>query len=274
MSRTFLAAAALTLAALPLSAGALDKAQDISEGNLLSGKVQIEADSAYIHVSGPITQHGVLFRLPDAAAIAAYEAEWAAALALVQSKYPAKLKSWEASAELAARSGRSRPEKPIEPTPENFSIDPLDRREPVFFGLRIFSSARHPQSVSYLMKVRPGRYVYHGPVTSDRNGITGMCYCMGTVSFEAKAGVITDTGRFFPGGLLSFGLPESLKSYPSVQADFRAYGKMDNYFGVTVGRMPRVKGVLAYDRDKVIDLKAEAPAAEVPAAPAVAAPAP
>lgn len=113
---------------------------------------------------------------------------------------------------------------------------------------------------------------------------------MGTVALAVKAGVITDTGNFFlvgPGtdldfpeppakltgseaglyrpaagsaqwGTLAFGLPDTLKTYPNAQADFRAHGKIDNFYKVAVGRMPPVPGVLAYERDKIIDLRAAA----------------
>ena len=59
-----------------------------------------------------------------------------------------------------------------------------------------------------------------------------------------------------------WGLPASLKSFPSAQADFQAVGKMSNFFGIAIARMPAIPGVLGYQRDKVIDLKA----AEMPAA--------
>lgn len=69
-------------------------------------------------------------------------------------------------------------------------------------------------------------------------------------------------------GPLRFGVPDPLKAFPYAEADFRAYGKLDNFYGLSVGRMPPVPGVLAYDRDKVVDLKAAAaPVASGPDAP-------
>lgn len=53
-------------------------------------------------------------------------------------------------------------------------------------------------------------------------------------------------------------MPDSLKAFPYAEADFRTYGKLDNFYGLSVGRMPPVPVVLAYDRDKVVDLKAAA----------------
>lgn len=285
MIRTLLNLAALTFAAAP----AVASAQAVEEKNLLSGKAQIEPESGYIYISGAVRQNGMLLRLPDAETIADYEKDWAEALAKVQKKYPAKLKSWEARADVAKQTKAKIPEKPIEPTPENFAIGAIELRDPASFGPQfVFAKGKDPESYSYLMKVKPGRYAYYGPLFVGPNGAAaGMCYCMGTVAFEVKAGTITDTGNFFlvapgadpafpsradkvPGselglyrpiaaseqfGPLAFGLPETLKAYPNAEADFHAYGKLDNFYGVTVGRMPPIPGVLAYERDRVIDLK-------------------
>lgn len=293
MIRILLGAAALA-ATLPVQASA----QAVEEKNLLSGKAKIEADSGYIYVSGPIRQQGMLLRLPDAETIAAYEKDWAEALDKVQKKYPAKVKNCETKLLLAQQKKTRLPEKPIEPTPENFAIGPIEMRDPASFGPQfVFAKGKETEHYSYLMKVKPGRYVYYGPIFWGANGaFAGSCYCMGSVAFDVKAGTITDTGNFFlvgsgtdpdfparpekqPGsemglyrpiagseqwGALAFGLPETLKAYPNEQADFRAHGKIDNFYKVTVGRMPPVAGVLAYERDKIIDLKAsaDAPSAE------------
>lgn len=297
MIRTMLSAAALAIAALPLVAAA--QAQPIEEKNLLSGKAKIEADSGYIYVSGPARQYGTLLRLPDAATIAGYETEWAKEFARVRSEYPSKLRVWQHRSNRAKEQERTPPEKPIEPTAENFSIRPIELTDPAGFGPQfVFAKTKEPESYSYLLRVKPGRYVFYGQLFVDANGgTTGMCYCMGTVAFDVKPGVITDTGSFFlsgsgidpafppradkvPGsemglyrpvagadlfGPVSYGLPDTLKSYPNERADFRAHGKLDNFYGIMLGRMPPVAGVLAYDRDKVVDLKA---VAEVTVAPA------
>lgn len=286
MIRMLTGALAMAAAAVPAAV----RAEAIEEKNLLSGKAKIEPDSGYIYVSGPVRQMGMLLRLPDAATIGEYEREWAIELAKVQKKYPGKLKGWEASKEYAETQGRRIPERPIEPTPENFAIGPIELRNPVSFGPQfVFAKGKNPEAYSYLTKVKPGRYAYYGPIFLGPNGaLAGMCYCMGTVAFEVKAGTITDTGNFllvgsgtdpdFPArpekvegseaglyrpvagseqwGALAYGLPETLKTYPNEQADFRAHGKLDNFYGITVGRMPPVAGVLAYDRDKIVDLKA------------------
>ncbi|WP_447755632.1 hypothetical protein [Sphingopyxis fribergensis] len=291
MIRNLLCAAALA-AALPSFAAAQLTSQSVEEKNLISGKAKIEPDSGYIYVSGPFRQNALLLRLPDDETVTAYEKDWAEALAKVQKKYPGKLKSWESRAEVARQTKGRMPEKPIEPTPENFAIGAIELRDPVSFGPQyVFAKSESPESYSYLTKVKPGRYAYYGPIFVAGGGaMAGFCYCMGTVAFEVKPGVITDTGNFFlvgPGldpdfpppsaplagseaglyrpqnlggqhGPLRFGVPDSLKAFPYAEADFRAYGKLDNFYGLSVSRMPPIPGVLAYDRDKVVDLKAAA----------------
>lgn len=287
MSKIAIAAIALALTALPGTAAG----QAVEEKNLLSGKTTIDPDSGYLFLSGSVRQVGMFLRLPDAETIAEYEKDWAEALAKVKAKYPSKLAGWEYRAGTARKEGREyKYEKPIEPTKENFSIGPIEFRGPVPFGPQyVFAKGKETESYSYLTKVKPGRYAYYGPVWIAVNGgpSAGACYCMGTVAFEVKPGVITDAGNFFlvaPGldpdfpqspepptgseaglyrpqnlasqfGPLRFGVPDSLKAYPTVEADFRAYGKLDNFYGLSVSRMPPVPGVLAYDRDKAIDLK-------------------
>jgi hypothetical protein len=40
------------------------------------------------------------------------------------------------------------------------------------------------------------------------------------------------------------------------QAEFRAMPTLPNWYGTEINRLQPIPGVLAYDRDKVIDLKA------------------
>jgi hypothetical protein len=50
-----------------------------------------------------------------------------------------------------------------------------------------------PDAQTILVSLPPGRYVLAG-VTGKGSLIMGTCLCMGTVSFEARAGVVTDLG--------------------------------------------------------------------------------
>ena len=131
--------------------------------------------------------------------------------------------------------------------------------------------------------MKPGVYTYYGSVFFAPNGgYAGVCDCMGTIKFKAGAGKITNLGDFlglhwatsdelkqssYPASSgeipwdpvpVDYALPDSLSSWPSVKPEFRAAGKMDNFYGIRIGRFPPLPSVLAYDRDKVIDLKAKA----------------
>jgi hypothetical protein len=100
---------------------------------------------------------------------------------------------------------------------------------------------------------------------------------MGSVKFEAKAGQITSLGDFlglewtdrealvqsniyyqsFPNRTAvptDWSVPESLARYPHAKAELRAAGKRNNFLNAQLSRIPPVPGVLAYDRDVVIDL--------------------
>jgi hypothetical protein len=278
------------LAALNLAPVA--QAQSIEEKNLAKGKFAFEPDAGYIYLSGPTRQTGLFLKMPSQADVDEYTAEWEKQLAKAQEKYVKKLKSWEQAKKTAEQTKSKPPEKPVEPTRENFSIGSIETRNPVSFGPEfVFSKDKEKPEYTYMMKVRPGTYVYHGPLFfNPQAGYVGTCYCMGSVQVEVKAGVITDLGNFLlaapgadialgieappmvvptgmfsstvnegrPGEKVRFGLPESLKAYPSAVGDFRAAAKSDNHFGVMISRMPPIPGVLGYQRDKVVDLKAPA----------------
>jgi hypothetical protein len=278
----------LALAALIAATPAA--AQPVEEKNLLSGKAKILPDSGYIFLNGPLRQNGIFLRLPDAQTVTEYEARWAEALDKEKKRYTKAYKRWQTDVITAKQTKQKLPEEPIKPTEANFSIGAIEMMNPVSFGPQfVFSKAGDgaAKEFSYLTAVKPGTYVYYGPIFTDPNGsVVGACYCMGSVKFEVKPGVITDLGNFLlvaPGadkdfpkrelvgaemglyqpqelgkqfGPLRYGVPASLKAYPYALADFRAQGALGNYYGITVSRMPPVDGVLAYDRDKVIDVKA------------------
>lgn len=112
----------------------------------------------------------------------------------------------------------------------------------------------------------------------------GVCYCMGSVTFEAEAGKIADLGTMAadPGNMgeaekgdssspLTFAYalallpPDSstpvdprIASFPRAPANFRAAGKVTNYMGIAVSRLPAIRGVTSYNRDKIVDEKAQA----------------
>jgi hypothetical protein len=282
MKRMFtLAAAALALIAAPAAAEKIkpDTAEHdaIELKKLVSGKQKLDPAKAYIYVNSPDNRtNGLFLKTPDAAEIANYEAKWREELIEAQADYPKALKRYD----IAVKSGRPPKEKPVEPTEQNFAIAPIDMRMMVSFGPQyIFDkSDGADKRFSYLIEVEPGEYTYFGPVLSMPDGqVFGVCYCMGSVKFEAKAGQITSLGDFLSLGwadrkaleqatiereLLAdrppvptdWSVPESLSALPAAPAELRAAGKRNNFIRALVGRIPPVPGVLAYDRDVPIDL--------------------
>ena len=258
-----LIAAVLALVAAPLSAQTdtpiRAQHRDIMLRQLLSGKVRIDPAKAYVFIRSP---------------------QGRAAGTFVKTPTPEEIASYEARG--PDRGLRSRVPWPI------------DVRLLATFGPKSFfdRAGGEDGSFTYLMEVEPGEYTYLGPMLVSTHVPTpGECYCMGSVKFEAKAGQITSLGDFLSlrwanrkamlqttidhGALpynrpepVDWSVPESLAQYPHARAELRAAGRRDNFFNALIGRIPPVPGVLAYDRDAVIDLlaPAEGGAATTPSA--------
>lgn len=286
--------ARLVVAACTLVTPMVARAEAVEEKNLLAGKQTLDPASGYIFVQANYRTFGTFLRVPDETTRAEHKKDWDEAFAKAQKKYPGKLKDWEAEVAVAKQTKKQPPARPVEPTPDTVSIDPIELRDTVSFGpMFIFSKDEAAGRFNYLAAVKPGTYIYYGPVLMQPGGIVGgQCFCMGTVRFEVKAGVITDLGNFLiaapeavkdwdvasaeawrraeekaakkgepveaPGltrPKLAFGVPDSLKVLPAVQAEFHAHGKLNNYHALMFTRMAPIPGVLAYRRDTVIDLR-------------------
>ncbi len=273
---------------------ALAQGKPVEEKNILSGKSALDPAMGYMFVQATGRTNGLFLRVPDDSTRAAYQADWEEAFAKAEKKYPGQLKRWESDVAVAKQTKNKLPEKPLPPSRETFSIGAIELRDMVAFG-PMFVFSKGEDRFSYLTAVQPGSYIYYGPLYYAPDvPVAGMCYCMGTVRFEVKPGIVTDLGNFlgaapkpappydvtaqfwmkeneeraakgkppvFAPQQLAFGLPESLKAWPSAQAEFHASGKLNNYFGITITRMPPVAGVLDYKRDAVIDART---GAEVP----------
>jgi hypothetical protein len=281
--RIALAAAVVAtyLAGIPL------RADPVEEKNVLSGKAKLDPAKGYILVSAPTRTVGMFLRVPDDATRAEWEKDRQKAFEKAQRGYRNEMASWEPAATLARHNKDRIPPKPVEPTLETFPFDPIDLRDVVSFGPQYVYAKGEP--TYYLQAVKPGTYIWYGNVFGG-NGVpaAGTCLCMGTVRFEVKAGVVTDTGNWFlaapkwgedmdvarktameaaakraaegkepqktlPVGAIRFGLPASLKDWPSVEAEFHANPKLNNMLGIFVSRLAPVPGVLAYHRDIVVD---------------------
>lgn len=267
--------AAAALSALSLPAAAQSVEVKAIEAKNLGTKQKIDPALGYILISAPGRAMGTFVKSPNDADRAEFQADWDKAFAKAQKRYAGDLKQWDY---LRSQKQQAGP-KPVEPTPATFSIGDIERRLTVGYGPMFVFEKAEDDSVSYLMQVEPGTYTYYGPIMVMPNGAAaGMCFCMGTVSFEVKPGVITNLGDFLslgwagdeamrltsafaqPSGRTvtpaAYPVPQALASYSVVPADWRAAGKLNNFFGIGVSRMPPVEGVLAYERDKVIDLRA------------------
>lgn len=275
MIRQFIAAALASATLLtPALAHAEVTQKPIEEKKLASGRQSLSPSQGYIYLHAPQRVTIMLIKEPSAEELAAYEAEWTAALAEAKVKYPRTLASWREDLAWARKYGKTLPPMPPEPTEANFSIGRLDQRMIVNIGPQ-FIYAQQGEEFSYLHELEPGTYRYYGPVFASPNGaVGGVCACMGSVKFEVKPGMVTNLGDFLVAvpvrvadaalgldldlihGPTDYALPERLAAFPHQEADWRAAGKIDNFYGLMVGRMPPVPGVLAYERDRVIDLKA------------------
>lgn len=280
-------AAIIAVAALAFSSTL--GAQAIEEKHIVSGKAKLDPAQGYIYSSGTSRFMGVFVRIPDAEDIEAYRVDWEKALAKAEKDYVSKLRNWQEDADMAVRTKQkfTKP-KPVKPTRENFSIGPIEQRTQIAFGPQyVYAKSKAPEAYSYLNQVKPGTYIWYGPIFLGPNGMAGTCFCMGSVKFEVKAGMITDLGnvlstlvglegligydkiddlpdRFTDGNppadainpdAAQYGVPETLKALPVARAEFRASGKINNFFGLRVGRARPVAGVLGYKRDTVIDVR-------------------
>ena len=275
--RLFAAAAAAAVALSPLAAVAEVEHRPIEEKRLVSGKQSLSPDKGYVYLHAPQRLAIILVKEPGEADRAAYEAEWREALAEAKRRYPRKLEGWQRDVTWARDHNMTPPDRPVEPTEQNFAIEPLERRMLISLGPQ-FIYARQDEEFGYLHELEPGTYRYYGPVAAVQNGsYAGTCYCMGSVRFEVQPGKIANLGDFLtlgwatpeqgrlsalewnretPAQETDYALPARLAAFPNAVAEWRAAGKIDNFYGVMVGRMPPVPGILAYQRDRVIDLTA------------------
>lgn len=248
----------------------------------------VQTSSGSSMYSFPLT----FVRRPEPADIDDYLARRRAALEKAHAKWVKKHASWER--ELAdwnamsksLRASVSRPVEPVEPTDANLAFPAIEQENMVMIGPFNRFAKGSGRSI-FVHRVRPGRYAFYGPV-NFANAVAGTCMCMGTIEFEVKPGQIVNAGMMrlnfmderkrakeageplpkteleMPETLnaISWDLPEPgatldprLAGYAIVPADLRAAGRTPNYFGIQIDRLTPVPGVLAYDRDTIIDEK-------------------
>ncbi len=268
----------------PLSA----QAQAVEEKNVLSGKTKLDPALGYLFVQASSRSQGVFLRVPDDATRDEYQKDWDEGFAKAKKKYQSALKTWENDVVIAKSTKAKLPPRPEEPARESFSIGAIELRDMIGYG-PMFVFSKSETQFTYLTAVKPGTYIYYGPMFYAAGLVpTGICYCMGTVKFDVKSGIVTDLGNsliaapriappydvqvqamlkmaeerrakgkeaYMPPTEVLYGVPASLSALPSVRAELQASGKLNNYFGTVLSRLPPIPGVLGYRRDTVLDLR-------------------
>lgn len=230
--------------------------------------VTLDPSLGYVLLRADVQTPMHLMRLPSAQDQQAYDAMRSAALQKEKKKYPGKVTSYKsdlATYELLKKNNKSLkpPEPPIEPTEENFVFTPFNLLAGASIGpMNRFSKGENGKSV-YLQSITPGTYRIYGLLSvAPGQAAVGTCFCMGSVKFTVKAGEIVDLGSISRvGSLIPFGADDEidprLRDWPISPADYRAVGKLPNYFGLTLGRITPIAMVIRYNRDRIIDLAAE-----------------
>ncbi|MEZ5709625.1 MAG: hypothetical protein R3E02_09590 [Blastomonas sp.] len=263
-------------------ADAKTKMPDFVEAGAVKDKptVSFVQSKAYLLIRSDAPTPILLMRIPDADDQAAYDEVRGAEYEKARSKYEKKLVSYDrAVARKAAGASVNVPEKPDEVNEQNFDFMPFARVATVSIGpMNRFAKGDEGAS-TYLQEVKPGSYRIYGLIMAGANGVfAGTCFCMGSVAFEAKAGEIVDLGFLdlrnqvrekVEGDSSVPMLYESLVKLPgSAEAEMDSrldnfnvrpvrywpVGKLPNYYGLAIGRMPEIPGVMRYDRDRIVDL--------------------
>lgn len=266
---------------LPIAAFAKEKPPVFVQAKIVKDAPAVVLDpmKAYILLRTPGALPFTFSKVPTVEDQAVYEKLRAAAFEDAKQDYAKKLKRWEEAKALAAKTpGTKVSDKPLEPTETNFRFAPFAQL--ANFSMGPFNRFSKKDGSVFLHAVTPGTYRLLGQTDPMLGG--GLCYCMGSVSFVAEAGKITDLGtlgadpenaelaekgdssspRTFAYALKLTPLDKNdtvdprLALLPRVPANYRAAGKMPNFYGIGVSRLPEIPGVLGYDRDRVLDLAA------------------
>lgn len=269
---------------------------EISEGQ----PVTIRQDRAYLlfrihRPKGVPSFEPVFLRKPTSAELDAYRAAKAKAF---EEARPKLIEEREKT--LRRRTEQeSQGRKPSGPVPPEPTIDTFPYFYPAVANLagirHNFPLAKGAPDNLYLIEAVPGDYVLYG--TSWGTGPQGLavCWCLGTVGFTAKAGVVSDLGTMFfdtakfrskvpelkdetgfgpssdtpwflIGGTVrpdrrDGALPAALAAIPVAPADYVAVGSFVDLNNGGINRLGPVPGVLDYVRGNPIDVKTGVPAA-------------
>lgn len=267
---------ALAMLALLAAAGPAIAAPPTGVTQLTAAPSALAPDRAYLLLrsgkakSGLFAIEHVLVRAPSAADLAAYRA----------------------AREQAYRNALPRLQKDAKGGPvlaiDEYVFDYKDQSNA--FATKRSDNLEVGELVTLLIEVPPGTYILYGTGVGSRGLIT--CNCLGTVQFEAKAGVITDMGALYADkvhgespephlednlgkSMFSYGfvlgqalvpataatpIPAGVRALPRVVAQYQAVGLFREPGAVSINRLAPVPGILRYDRGKVIDERTGLPA--------------
>ncbi|MGQ0559016.1 MAG: hypothetical protein ACT4OE_05440 [Sphingosinicella sp.] len=240
----------------------------------------IEPNKAYIFFRSERRLPYQLLREVTPAQRAAHESERNAAFVRARRSYERNLALWQERQRGCAGSqaGQCSAPRPTPVTEATFTYPPPEMDNFVAISDRPRLTAEENGWSGYLVAVDPGTYILYGQLMAVPNAASfGTCVCMGAVKFEARGGGVTYVGEvgmapeeiigrpdlenFRVGPLMtvtpfapSMPMPPQLAGRPVVPAQLHAADRMPNFFGVLISRLAPVPGVLAYERDRVIDL--------------------
>jgi hypothetical protein len=241
--------------------------------------VTLDPAKSYVLIRTPNAMPLHFTKIPTAEDQAAYDKLADEAFAKAQKDYAKALKRYESDLALAKSTKGKAPTKPVEPTREKFQF--MTFGQVANFTVGAFNRFYSEKGDSgYLQEVTPGTYRLFGQ-TDPLLGM-GVCYCMGSVTFDIEPGKITDLGTMGPDpdnldppekgdsssprfAAYALALTPAddttrvdprIASFPRIKARLRAAGKVANYMGIGISRLPKIKGVLDYDRDRILDLGA------------------
>lgn len=239
--------------------------------------ITLNPAKTYVLLRAPAQIPLVIVREPTEADRAAWRTRRTGAFAQVQRRYTQKMARYERNrsqferADAQTRRSLGIDEVPVAPVEENFAFAPPDFENIVSIGPSDRFS-KVGESV-YLTELPVGTYTIFGMFAlSTSGGMTGTCFCMGTLKFAVAAGAITDLGtwQFIAGTsedptitnghtivpyAVDMSVDPRIASFPRKAAEYHAVGHLPNVRGVMIDRLRPIDGLLRYDRDRVIDVK-------------------
>jgi hypothetical protein len=279
IGRAIRAAALGALLILPLGAAVAQAGQLIP--------IVPDPRKSYIFYRGADGIGMTFLREPDQERLAARAAALVEAREAYRRRLPVRLREHQDCRGSRVSGCANLEEIPPEPTAANFDSTPtagdLAVAQPWIFG-----PGRGQRG--FIAEVRPGTHIVYGEISSGQTGNVGVCLCMGSVRLDVAAGQLVDlgeirhpriaarqTGSEYRAGRVprielvpataSMVAPVGAAAQRVVPAVLRAAGKQPNHYGVEIDRLAPLPGILGYERDRVIDLRAAPAAPLAPAAP-------